>query len=164
MASLECILQGAKKMAVGGWLNQYCREDEGKPSAVLLQLPALCTVWCAVWHCPAGTVLDSYYCLPRPFEFIVLTSLISAHFALNWLWHLSPRTILNQHIKLALVCCHCRGMSATEEIVSSVLFTALQTTDPRSDWPNIYGILICMLLKHLVNLNQTGAFYSKKFS
>lgn len=50
MASLECILQGAKKMVVGGRLNQYCREDEGKQSAVLLNcLPCAQTgVWSGI--------------------------------------------------------------------------------------------------------------------
>lgn len=155
---------GDQKDDSWGRLNQYCREDEGKQSAILLQLPPLCPDWCAVWHCLAGRVLTSYYCLPQPFKFIVLTSSISAHFALNWLWHLSPRVILNQYIKLALVCCHCRSRSATVAIVSSALFTALWTTDPRCNWANIYGILICMLLRHVVNLCQTGAFHSKKFN
>lgn len=104
---------GCQKDGSWGRLNQYCREDEGRLSAVLLKLPPLCTDWCAVWHCPAGRVLDSYYSMLQPFEFIVLTFIISAHFALNWLWHLSPRIILNQQVKLALVCYHYHGRSVT---------------------------------------------------
>ena len=130
---------GGQKDGSWGRLNHYCREDEGRQSAVLLQLPPLCPDW----HCLAGKVLHSYYCLPQPFKFIVLTSPISAHFALNWLWHISPRIILNQHVKLALVCCHCRGRSATVGIVSSALFTALQTTDPRSELTSVAPSSAC---------------------
>ena len=90
---------GRQKDGSWGSLNQYCKEDEGKQPAVLLQLPPLCTDWCVVWHCHARRVLNSYSCLAQPF----VTSLMSAHIAVNRLWHLSPRIILQQHIKLPLV-------------------------------------------------------------
>jgi hypothetical protein len=64
-------------------LNQDCRNYEGEQSTPLLQLPPLCGEWCAVWHCHAGGVLDSSSCLAETFEFIALTSLMSAHIAMN---------------------------------------------------------------------------------
>jgi hypothetical protein len=76
--------------------NQDCREDEGEQSTQLLQLPPLCTDWCGVWHCHVGGGLDSSSCLAILFKFIVLTSLMSAHIALHWLWHLSPRIPLTR--------------------------------------------------------------------
>jgi hypothetical protein len=47
-ASLECLLQRAKKMEVRGGLNWDCREDEGEQSTSLLQLSSLCADWCVV--------------------------------------------------------------------------------------------------------------------
>jgi len=89
-ASSECILQGAKKDGNRRVQNRDCKEDEGEKSTHLLQLPPLCPDWCAVWRCHAEG-LDSGSCLAGPIEFVVLTSLMFAHIALNWLWHLSSR-------------------------------------------------------------------------
>jgi len=63
-------------------LNWACKEDEEQQATPLLQLPRLCVDWCAVWHYNAGGRY-SFSCLARPFNFM------SAHIALNWLWHFS---------------------------------------------------------------------------
>jgi hypothetical protein len=52
--SLECTPQGAQKDGSRMVLNRDCSEDEGEQSTPLIQLPPLCTDWCAVWRCPAG--------------------------------------------------------------------------------------------------------------
>jgi hypothetical protein len=64
-------------------INRDCREDEGEQSTPLLQLPPLCTDWCAVWLCHAGGGLDSSLCLDEFFRFVVLTALMFAHTALK---------------------------------------------------------------------------------
>lgn len=73
---------------VGSWsvLNWACKEDEEQQATPLLQLPLLCADLCAVWHYNAGG-LYSFPCLARPFNFVVLTSFMTALIALNWLWH-----------------------------------------------------------------------------
>jgi hypothetical protein len=71
-------------------LSRDCRKNEGENSISLLQLLALCSDWCAVWRCLAGGHDSSSY-LAEPFEFVVLTSLRSAHVALDSLWNISSR-------------------------------------------------------------------------
>jgi hypothetical protein len=55
------------------------RKDEAEHSTQMSQLPPLCAYLCAV-----GVVLQEQFFLAEPFEF-VLTSLMSAHIALNLL-------------------------------------------------------------------------------
>jgi len=54
-----------------------------KMASLLLQVPPLCTDWCAVWHCHSGGGFDSFFWLAEPFKFIVLTCLMSALIVLN---------------------------------------------------------------------------------
>lgn len=69
-------------------LNWASKEDEEQQATPLLQLPHLCTDWCAVWHHNAGG-LHSFSFMAGPFSFMVVTSSVSAHIAMNWLWHFS---------------------------------------------------------------------------
>jgi hypothetical protein len=71
-------------------LNRDCRENEGEQST-----PCCSCLPCAVWRCLAGVGLDSS---PSLAEFVVLTYLLSAHIALNWLWLLSPRLALTTEV------------------------------------------------------------------
>lgn len=66
---------GSQKDRSQGVLNWVCREPVGGQSISLLQLPAWCAEWCAVWRCHAGW-LDLSFCLARCFEFVVLASLM----------------------------------------------------------------------------------------
>jgi hypothetical protein len=57
-----------------------------------LPLPSLWADWCVVFFAVfAGTGLHSCSCLAILFESVVLTSSVTVHMALNWLWQLSPR-------------------------------------------------------------------------
>ena len=70
MASLECILQEAETVEVGG---------------------AKLGLW-------GGWGLDSSSCLAEPFKFEVLTSLKSAHITQDWLWHFSSTIPLTRFL------------------------------------------------------------------
>jgi hypothetical protein len=72
-------------------LNRDCRKDEEEHSTPLLRLPPLCADWCAFWRCHAGGGLYSTSCLAETFDIVVLTTLMSAHIALDSLWHLPSR-------------------------------------------------------------------------
>jgi hypothetical protein len=56
-----------------------------------------------------------------------------------------------------------RGWSAVGGPVIRVPFTDFKTTDPGSNWPNIYGILTIHTPQTCMNPYGTGAFQSKKF-
>jgi hypothetical protein len=73
-------------------LNRNCMEDEGEESTPLLQCPVLWADRCAVWRCHASA-LYPYSCSAEPFEFVFLTSLMSAPIARNWMSYLSPRCV-----------------------------------------------------------------------
>jgi hypothetical protein len=139
-------------------LIRDCREHEGERSTPSLQLPPLCADWCAVWRCHAAGGLDSSSCLVEPFESVVLTSLMSAHNALNWLWHLSPIIPLTRFRRCPRS--RCCGWSAAARPVINVLFTSLKT----ADWANIYAVLTIRASQTSMNLYRTGAFRSNKFS
>jgi hypothetical protein len=59
-----------------------CREVEREHSTQLLLVPPFWADWCAVWRCLARGGFDSSSCSAKPLEFVVLTSLMSAHIAL----------------------------------------------------------------------------------
>ena len=82
---------GGQEVWSWGVLHWACKEDEEQQATPLLQLLPLCIAWCAVWHYNAGG-LYSFSCLATPFNFVVLTAFMSAHIALNWLWHLNIST------------------------------------------------------------------------
>ena len=72
-------------------LKRDCREGEREQSIQLLLVPPCWAEWCAVWRCLARGGYDSSSCSAEPFEFVVLTSLTSAHIALVWVSHLTQR-------------------------------------------------------------------------
>jgi len=76
------ILQGAKKWKLVG-VNQDYREDEGEQSSPLLPLPPLCADWCVVFGVVVAGIVHSSSCLAEPLEFVVLTSMVTVHIALN---------------------------------------------------------------------------------
>ena len=76
-------------------------------------MPTFCAGWCAVWFCHAEVGLDSSSCLTERLEFVVSTSLRSAHISLNLLWHLSTRIPLRRR---------CRGWSSTAADMSRMSF------------------------------------------
>jgi hypothetical protein len=133
--SSEYILQRSQED--GSWrvLNRDCREDEAEQATPLVQLPTLCTDWFSFWGCPERRGLDSSPCLA---EVIVLTALMSAHTALNCLWHFSRLPLTRS---LHCPWRRCRDWSAAARPVTSVLFTALKTMDAASNRPNAYDIL-----------------------
>jgi len=79
-------------------LNRYCWEDEGQQYRPSLQFLPCAKDWWTVWHCYAGGRRNSSSFLAEIFEFVVPSSLISAHNALNWLWHFSPRIPLTRSL------------------------------------------------------------------
>jgi hypothetical protein len=83
---------GSRRVLIRDW-----REYDGEQSTPVSHLPSLCAFCCAVWR-HAGGRLDSSSCLAEPFEFVVLTSLMSSHTALNLLWHLFPRIPLTRFL------------------------------------------------------------------
>jgi hypothetical protein len=77
-------LLGGQKHGSRRVLNRECSEDNRKHSTPMLNMPFLCGDSCAVWRCHAEGGLASSSCLAEPFEFRVLTSLMSAHIAVKW--------------------------------------------------------------------------------
>ena len=69
-------------MEAGGYLFGTAGRIKGEQSTPLSQLPPLCPALCAMWRCRAGGI-DPPSCLAQPLEILVLTSLMSAHIALN---------------------------------------------------------------------------------
>ena len=67
---------------------------------------------------------------------------MSAHIALDGLWHLFPRIPLTRFLHFPW---------------------SLKTTDPAPHRPNIYVILTRRASQTSMNMNQTGVFYIKKF-
>ena len=89
--SSKCILQEAKNLEVGGCsIKIVVRMWENSPMHCCL------SPLCAVWHSYAGQWLDLSSCLAEPFKFVALTSFMSIHITLNWLWHLTARIPLNK--------------------------------------------------------------------
>jgi hypothetical protein len=75
-------------------LNEVSEEHKGEQSIPSFQLHVLCTDWCAARRCHAGGRRRSSSGLAELFQFAVLTSVMFAHIALNWLWHLCWRISL----------------------------------------------------------------------
>jgi hypothetical protein len=63
-------------------LKRDCREVEREQSTQLLLVHPFWADWCAVWRCHARGGFYSSSCSAEPFEFVVLTSLMSANIAL----------------------------------------------------------------------------------
>jgi hypothetical protein len=90
--------------------------------------------------------------------------LMPAHMALNWLWHLCPRLIQNQHINFPFgLRSRCSDWSAAAGPVISVLSTALKTTDSGSNWANVCGIIATHASQTSLNFNRAASFRNKKF-
>lgn len=108
--SSECIFLVSQNYGSRRVLIRDCREYKGEQSTPLSQLPPLC----AVWRCLSGGI-DPTSCLAEPLEFLVLTSLMSAHIAVNWLWRLSTGIPLTRFLHfLRSRCC---GWSAAEGLL-----------------------------------------------
>jgi hypothetical protein len=85
-------------------------------------------------------------------ELIVLTSLVTVHIALNWMWHLSQRIPLIRYRHSYWICCSAWSAAAG---LSPVSFSPL--------WANIYAILTTCASQTSMNLYWAGVFRSKEF-
>ena len=108
----------AKSRPYGEWVTRF-------HPIVIVSLVPLCAEWCAVWRCHAGGGPEWSSCLAKPFEFVFLTSLISVHVAVKWLWQLCPRIPLTRYLP-----CRCLGCSVIAGYATNILFTSPKTTEP----------------------------------
>jgi hypothetical protein len=135
-------------------LNQDCMEDEAEQSTALLQYLPLHRPVCSL--ALSGRRRTCFiFLFGRPFQLSVWTSLMSAYVVV----------IPNQCINLVFCLCHCCcGLSANVGPITNILFSAFKMMDPASNWANICCILTIHVSQASVNLYQTAAFRSNKFT
>lgn len=97
-------------------LNWDCKEGEGEQSTPLLQVRPSCTDCCVAWRFHAAGGLDSSYSWADAFQFVVVTSFMSAQ----------GTVIPNQCINHVFGLCWCL---LAVRLVTSVPVTILITTD-----------------------------------
>jgi len=116
------ILQGAKSGS--RWvLNLDRREDEGDQFSSFLPLFAFVRrLVCGLWRCHCRNRTTFIFLFGRTLRIRFLTSLVTVHIALNWLWQFSPRIPLIRFLHSSWICC--RAWSATAGL-SAISFSPL---------------------------------------